>query len=189
MAPRSWSTAASSIALPVETNRSRRKGANFAEVIGPISSRLALRQNGSFLSLKIRSRTWRLLPRYVPDLGLRLEHGAHRVRELPVERHDLLELVQHEDDATLPFRRELGRQLEQPLDRLVDVLLCDAPPRSSPEQPVGRVDLHRRDDPQAAEEARGLLERLVDGRCDVGAMVFASAAAKRSFVGVRMRSQ
>ena len=39
------------------------EGAELARGIIPISTRFALRQNGSFLSLKIVSRTWRLLPR------------------------------------------------------------------------------------------------------------------------------
>jgi hypothetical protein len=103
----------------------------------------------------------------VPDLGLRLEHRAHQVRELAVERDDLLELVQHEDDAPLSLGGELGRELEQPLDRVVDVLLAAAGGEAEAKRSVGRVDLHRRNDPEATEEARGLLERLVDGRGDV----------------------
>ena len=49
--------------LPVAAKRSRRKGANIAGAIVPISSCFALRQNGSFRSLKIRSSRCRLLPR------------------------------------------------------------------------------------------------------------------------------
>ena len=39
------------------------KAANGSAGIGPSSIVLALRQNGSLTSLKIRSMTWRLLPR------------------------------------------------------------------------------------------------------------------------------
>ncbi len=49
--------------LPVCSNRASTKGPNFFGGIIPTSSCLALRQNGSFLSLKMRSRMCRLLPR------------------------------------------------------------------------------------------------------------------------------
>src|SRR5262249_10835184 len=57
----------------------------------------------------------------VPDLGLRLEDRPHEVREVAVETDDLLELVEDDRNSALPLRRDLSGELEQPLDRLVDV--------------------------------------------------------------------
>jgi hypothetical protein len=93
----------------------------------------------------------------VRDLRLRLEDGAHQVREVPVERDDLLELVEHDRDAALPLRRDPRGQLEQLLDRVVDVGL---PPRRlehEAERPFV-VDLDRRPHAQRAEEARGAID-------------------------------
>jgi hypothetical protein len=47
-------TASSAIVFPVARNRSAMYGANSSGGITPSSMCLALRQNGSFLSLKIR---------------------------------------------------------------------------------------------------------------------------------------
>ena len=56
------------------------------------------------------------------DLGLLLEDRAHQPRQPRVDVDDLLELVEHERDLALAVGAELGRQLEQALDRRVDVL-------------------------------------------------------------------
>ncbi len=65
--------------------------------IVPSSIDFALRQNGSFSSLKIR------------------------VRQARIDVDDLLELVDDEGGATVPGAAELGRELEQPLQGRVDV--------------------------------------------------------------------
>ena len=56
------------------------------------------------------------------DLRLLLEHRPHQPRQPRVDVDDLLELVEHERDLALAVGAELARQLEQPLDRRVDVL-------------------------------------------------------------------
>ena len=63
MIPSRRSSASGVIAFSVASKRFRMNGANFAGAIGPSSICFALRQKGSFLSLKIRSSTCRLLPR------------------------------------------------------------------------------------------------------------------------------
>jgi hypothetical protein len=103
----------------------------------------------------------------VAHLGLSLEDGAQQVREALVEREDLLELVEDDHDAAPPLRRELAEQLEQPLDRVVDVLLPPTGLEAEAQAAVGRIDIHDRDDPKPAEEVRRPLERLADGRGDV----------------------
>ena len=55
------------------------------------------------------------------DLGLRLEHRAQEVGVAAVQLDDLLELVEDHDDATAPVGRDPAEQLEQRLDRVVDV--------------------------------------------------------------------
>ena len=155
--------------LPVAAKRSRRNGANTAGAIVPISSCFALRQNGSFRSLKIRSSRCRLLPEVdVAHLGLGLEDGAHQVREPLVERDDLLELVEDDHHAPLALGGQLAEQLEQPLDRVVDVGPAATDLEAEAQRAVARVDLDRRPDAQAAEELGRTLERLTDGRGDVG---------------------
>ena len=81
---------------------------------------------------------------HVADLRLRLEDRAHQVREPPVEREDLLELVEDDRDASLALCGELADELEQSLDRVVDV---GSPPtrlEREPQGAVARVDLDRR---------------------------------------------
>ena len=95
-------------------------------------------------------------------LGLRLEDGAHQVRETLVERQDLLELVEDHHDAPLPLGRQLPEQLEQTLDRLVDVLAPAPRLEAEPQAPVRRIDLHRRLHAEAAEEVDGTFEGVLD---------------------------
>jgi hypothetical protein len=96
----------------------------------------------------------------VAHLALALEDRAHHVREVLVEAQDLLELVEDEDHAPLAFDRQLGRELEEPLDRLVDV--GPAPGALEPEakRSVDRVDLDRRENTQSAKQVRGALDRV-----------------------------
>ena len=61
------------------------------------------------------------------DLRLLLEHRPHQRRQLGVEVEDLLELVEDQRGAPSALGGELRRQLEQPLDRRVDVLGGRAP--------------------------------------------------------------
>ena len=95
----------------------------------------------------------------VRDLGLRLEDGAHQGREVRVELDHLLELVEHDADAPVSLRRELGRKLEELLERRVDVLGCVAGSEAEPEGSVRRVDRHHGGDPQASEDLRRSLAR------------------------------
>ena len=102
------------------------------------------------------------------DLGLGLEDGAHQVREVPVERKDLLELVEDEHHAPLALDGELARQFEQALDRLVDVRFPPSGLEAETEAAVARINLERRPDPEAAEEVGGTLEAALGGRRDLG---------------------
>ena len=70
------------------------------------------------------------------DLGLLLEDGPHQLREIGVDVDNLLELVEDEDDLALALGGQLAGQLEQALDRRVDVLLRVA--RVEAELGVGR---------------------------------------------------
>ena len=74
------------------------------------------------------------------DLGLALEDRAHQLRQAGVDLHDLLELVEHEQDLALAVGGELARQLEQPLDRGVDVLAALADVEGERRRPGLRVD-------------------------------------------------
>ena len=64
MISKARASASSVTRLPVCLKRSATQGPNASGAITPSSICLALRQNGSFASLKIRSIMWRLLPRY-----------------------------------------------------------------------------------------------------------------------------
>src|SRR5581483_12184035 len=96
----------------------------------------------------------------VAHLRLCLEDGAHQVRELLVDREDLLELVEDDHDAALALGRELAEQLEQALDRVVDVAAAPARMEGEPQRAVARVDLDRRPDAEPAEELRRPLDRV-----------------------------
>ena len=56
------------------------------------------------------------------DLRLLLEDRAHQPRQPRVDVDHLLELVEHERHLALALGAQLARQLEQPLERGVDVL-------------------------------------------------------------------
>ena len=58
----------------------------------------------------------------VRDVGLHLEDGAHEPREVGIDVDDLLELVEDERDLPSALGGELARQLEEPLERRVEVL-------------------------------------------------------------------
>ena len=104
-------------------------GANSSPAILPSSSLLALRQKGSFRSLKIRVEDVPFAPEVdVSDLGLRLEHRTRiRFGKALSSFDDLLELIQHEHGPAPALVREILLQLQQPLDRLVDVAGALAP--------------------------------------------------------------
>ena len=96
----------------------------------------------------------------VTDLGLGLEHGPHPVRQGLVEPHHLLELVEHEHCPSLSLRPELAGQLQQPVDRVVDVLPTSARGEGEADVALERVDLDRRLHPQRADERRRSLDQL-----------------------------
>ena len=96
------------------------------------------------------------------DLGLLLERRAHQRRQLGVELRDLLELVEVEDDALALLRRDRARQLEEVLERVVDVGLGARSREAEARRAVQvhgdrRRDSQRREDPQslARLEERG----------------------------------
>ena len=92
----------------------------------------------------------------VRDVGLELEDGAHQLRKLRVDVDDLLELVEDERDLPPALRGELARQLEEPLERCVEILWLAARIEAEAELARGRVDGHDRGDPQAREDAQPL---------------------------------
>ena len=104
-------------------------------------------------------------------LRLGLEDRAHELRKVAVDVHDLLELVEHERDLPLALRAELARELEEPLERRVDVLRVPTGVEAEAE-PAGRgvdgddgCDPETREHPQplARAEERGgnvLVDRL-----------------------------
>ena len=128
-------------------------GANGSGAITPSSMCFALRQNGSFSSLNSRSIIAALATQVdVGDVRLGLEHRTHERGEVWVELEDLLELVKDDAAAPVAFRRQLRGELEELLQRRVDVVLRVAGPEAEAERAVHRVDGHHRDDPQAAED-------------------------------------
>ena len=94
------------------------------------------------------------------DVWLLLEHRAHQVRVVAVERHDLLELVENEHGTALALGRDPAGEREQALDRVVDGCTLSATLEDEAEAPVDRVDFHDRRDAKAAEEAGRPLHRL-----------------------------
>jgi hypothetical protein len=93
----------------------------------------------------------------VRDLGLLLEHRAHQRRQPRVDVGHLLELVEDHDHLALALRGELRRQLEQPLERRVDVLAAVARRKREARLARRRVDGDGRVDAQRREDAQPLL--------------------------------
>ena len=92
---------------------------------------------------------------------LRLEDRPHQRRQPGVEPEHLLELVEDERDAAPALRGELRRELEQPLERRVHVLLRVARREAEAERAGVRVDGHHRPHAQAAEDVdRALADAL-----------------------------
>ena len=100
-------------------------------------------------------------------LALRLEDRPHHVRQRVVDPHDLLELVEHEHDATVALGGDLGGQLEQPLDRRVDVRASSDRLERESDTAVLGIELDRRPDPQPAHDGPGPLEEPLHGREEV----------------------
>ena len=84
-----------------------------------------------------------------------------------IERDHLLELVEDERDASVPLRREARRQLDEGLDRRVDVGDVVACAEREAEARVVRVDRDRRLDAQAAKEREPAFARADQRRRDV----------------------
>jgi hypothetical protein len=98
----------------------------------------------------------------VRDLGLRLEDGAHELRQVGVDLDDLLELVEDEGRAPAAFGGELAREREEPLEGRVDVLGTGARgTKSRARPPAGRPS--RRARRKAGENAQRVL-RLEEHR-------------------------
>ena len=103
----------------------------------------------------------------VADLALGLEDRPHDVRERVVDADDLLELVEDEHDAPPALRRDLRRELEQPLDRRVDVRRPADRLEREPDAAVAGVELDRRPHAEAADDRARPLEQALDGREEV----------------------
>jgi hypothetical protein len=103
----------------------------------------------------------------VRDLGLLLQHRAQELGELRVELDDLLELVEDQQRAALALGGDLGDELEQALERRIDVLRLVAGGEAEAQRAGVRVDCHRRHDPQPAEDARAEVLRARERSRDV----------------------
>ena len=191
MTARSRRIASSSASRSVASNRSRRWAASAAS-----GSRAELHVPGAApegLVAVVEDRLHRVplaAEVDVRDVRLALEHRPHQVRQLRIEVDDLLELVEHDRDAALALGGDAAGKLEQMLDRVVDVRAGPARAKREAEVPVVGVELDRRPDPQA--RGRGRPPDRVPGRqARRGRRGSSSRAlpAKRSFVGVRIRSQ
>ena len=90
------------------------------------------------------------------DVGLQLEDGAHETWEVGIDVDDLLELVEDERDLPSALRGELARQLEEPLERRVEVLWLSPRVEGEAELARVRVDRHDRGDPKPREDAQPL---------------------------------
>ena len=141
---------------------------NGARGIGPSSSCFALRQNGSFVSLKSRSIIVRLLPEVdVRDVSLRLEGRPHERRQPRVDVEHFLKLVEHERDRAPAFGGQLGRQLEDPLQRRVDILGGVTGGEAERHRAVVGIERHHRSDPESPEELRRTVARPQERAGDV----------------------
>ena len=69
------------------------------------------------------------------DIRLRLEDRAHERGQPGIELEHLLELVEDDAYAPLPFGRQLRRELQEPLERRVDVLARVAAGEAEPSDP------------------------------------------------------
>ena len=88
------------------------------------------------------------------NFRLCLEDRTQQVGIAAVELDDFLELVEDHHDAALPLFGDPAEQLEQRLDRVVDVGSPARRPEAEAERAILRVDLHRRHDAQPAKELR-----------------------------------
>src|SRR4051812_11994534 len=91
----------------------------------------------------------------VRDVGLLLKDRAQKLRQVRIERDDLLELVEDEQRAPLALGGDLGDELEQAFERRVDVGGRMGGAEREAQRAGVRVDRHGRDDPQPAEDPRG----------------------------------
>ena len=99
----------------------------------------------------------------VADLALGLEDRPHDVRERVVDADDLLELVEDEHDTPVALRRDLGRELQQSLDRRVDVRRAADRLEREPDAAVTGVELDRRPHAEAADDGARALEEALHG--------------------------
>ena len=100
----------------------------------------------------------------VRHVRLLLEHRAHQLREVGVDLHHLLELVQDQPDLALALRGELGRKLQQALEGRVHVLRPAPGLEAEAHRPVLGIDGDGGRDPQAAEHLEPLLGPEQDRR-------------------------
>ena len=100
---------------------------------------------------------------HVGDLGLRLEHRPHPVRQRLVQAGHLLELVEDEGRPLAALGADPAGELEEAVDRVVDVLAASARREREPDVALDRVDLHRRSHPQRSDERGRAVEELTGG--------------------------
>ena len=145
------------------------EGPELVASIRPSSICFALRQNGSWRSLKIaREHVAAAAEVDVADLALGLEDGPHHVRQRVVDPDDLLELVEHEHDASVALRGDLCRAARAAAR---SSRRCPSLPRTASNEnrtppslgSSSTVGLH----PQAADDRPRPLEQPLDGREEV----------------------
>ena len=103
----------------------------------------------------------------VRDLGLGLEDAPHQLRQGWIDLDDLLELVEDQRDRPLALGGDLPGQLQQALERRIDVGPRVAGGEREAERAVGGVDRDRRRDPQPAEEGRSAITGPLEARQQV----------------------
>ena len=103
----------------------------------------------------------------VRDFRLLLEDRAHELRQVGVDVDDLLELVEDHAHPPVPVGPELAGELEEALERRVDVVGPLAGLEPERERAVGRVEGDSGRDSEPAEDARRLLAGAVDDGRDV----------------------
>src|SRR6266516_818953 len=99
-------------------------------------------------------------------LRLLLKDRPHPRGKLGVDLGHFLELIEVDDNLLPTIRRKLGRQFEQPIKRLVNVLLDPCGGKTESCRAVLGIYGHHRNDTQGAENEKALL-RIEDDACHI----------------------
>ena len=155
------SSASSSIPFSVSSKRSYEEAAELHRRDPADLQALRAAPEGLVLVVEDPFEDMALAPEVdVGDVRLLLEHRAHQVRIVAVERHDLLELVENEHGTALALGSDPAGKRKQAFDRVVDGCTLPTTLEDETKAPVDRIDLHDRRDAKAAEEAGRPLHRL-----------------------------